>query len=74
MTLLSRRGRRATVPPRYPPAIWNQREAALAGSHKTNNVSEGWHNRFQLIAGKHHPDLSSALQELQLEEADTEIT
>lgn len=67
------RGRREAVAPRYAPELWNQRDAALEGSHKTNNVSEGWHNRFQVVVGKHHPDLYSALKELQKEEADTEI-
>lgn len=67
------RGRRKAVPPRYPAKMWNQHEAALDGSHKTNNVSEGWHNRFRLVVGKHHPDLYSALNEFQKEQADTEI-
>lgn len=67
------RGRRKGILPRYPPAIWNQHQAALTGSHRTNNVSEGWHNRFQLVIGKHHPDLYSALGEFQKEQADAEI-
>lgn len=66
-------GRRAAVEPRYRPAIWNQYEAALAGDHKTNNISEGWHNRFRLIVGKHHPDLYAALSEIQKEQGDTDI-
>lgn len=45
------KGRRKGVPPRYPPALWNHRDAALDGSHKTNNISEGWHNRFQCVVG-----------------------
>ncbi|XP_050065303.1 uncharacterized protein LOC126554259 [Aphis gossypii] len=67
------RGRRRRIHPRYPPEIWNQYQAALTGSHKTNNVSEGWHNRFQLVIGKHHPDLYSALGEFQKEQGDVEI-
>lgn len=67
------RGRRAAVVARYPPILWNQRDAALAGDHKTNNVSEGWHNRFRLLVGKNHPDFYSFLQEIQKEQADTEI-
>lgn len=50
---------RKGILPRYPSAIWNQYQTALTGSHRTNNVSEGWHNRFQLVIGKHHPDLYS---------------
>ncbi|CAB0030791.1 unnamed protein product [Trichogramma brassicae] len=34
--------------------------------------SEGWHNRFSFIVGKHHPDLYSLLKELQKERGDTE--
>jgi len=67
------RGKRRGILQRYPPEIWNQHQAALTGSHKTNNVSEGWHNRFQLVIGKHHPDLYSALSEFQKEQADVEI-
>ena len=42
-------------------------------SHKTNNLSEGWHNRFQLVVIKHNPDLYSAVKEMQKEQADTKI-
>lgn len=63
---------RASVPPRYSPRIWNQYDAALRKQHRTNNVSEAWHNRFQVVVGRHHPDLFSALKELQKEQADTE--
>ena len=57
-----------------PITTWNLYEAAINGWHKTNNVSEGWHNRFRLVIGKHHPDLYSALKEFQKEQADAEIT
>jgi len=40
--------------------------------HKTNNNSEGWHNRFRLVVGKHHPDLYSFITEIQKEQAFTE--
>ena len=53
--------------------LWNQYDATLAGVAKTNNVSEGWHNRFRIVVGKHHPDLYSAFKELQKEQGDTEI-
>lgn len=66
------RGRRRAVLPRYAPTTWNQYDAVLANSHKTNNVSEGWHNRFRVMMGKHHPDLYSALAELKKEQGNTE--
>lgn len=67
------RGQRRAVPPRYPPPLWNQYATALQKSHRTNNVSEGWHNRFRQVVGKDHPDLYSALSEFQKEQGYTEI-
>ena len=66
------RGRRAAVLPRYPPAFWNTYESILHFHHRANNLSEGWHNKFQQAVGKHHPSLYSALQEFLREQADTE--
>lgn len=66
------RGNRAGHAPRYPPEVWNHYEAAMNRQHRTNNVSEGWHNRFQVVVGRHHPDFYSALKELQREQGDTE--
>ncbi|XP_043483508.1 uncharacterized protein LOC122511975 [Leptopilina heterotoma] len=66
------RGRRRAILPRYPISIWNQYEATINGSHRTNNTSEGWHNRFRLVIGKYLPDLYSLLHEFQKEQADTE--
>ena len=67
-----RRGTRPATAPRYAPKLWNQHQSALDKVHRTNNISEGWHNRFQIVVGRHHPDLLTALRELQLEQADTE--
>lgn len=66
------RGRRARAPPRYPIPLWNQYEAARTNKHKTNNLSEGWHNRFQQVIGKHHPSLYYAFTEVLKEQGDTE--
>ena len=68
------RGRIRAVPPRYPPSFWNVYIATLNDQHRTNNVSEGWHNRFHLLMGKNHPDLYSALKEFQKEQGNTEIS
>ena len=68
-----RRGTQRAIRPRYEPALWNQYATALAKSHRTNNVSEGWHNRFRLVVGKDHPDLYSCLLEFQKEQGFTEI-
>ena len=73
VTGIRRRGRRAAVAARYPIQIWNQYDAAVEGQAKTNNVSEGWHNRFQLLIGKNHRDVYSFIREMQKEQGDTEI-
>ena len=72
VTGVSARGQRRAVAPRYPPALWNQHNTAISKTHRTNNTSEGWHNRFQIVTGRHHPDMFSALQEFQKEQAETE--
>jgi len=66
------RAQRSSVPARYEPGLWNQYNAAIAKLHRTNNVSEGWHNRFRVVVGKHHPDLYGCLVELQKEQSYTE--
>lgn len=59
--------------PTYPPSLWNQYKSVLEGAARTNNLSEGWHNRFQLVVAKHHPSLYVFFDELRKEQADTEI-
>lgn len=63
---------RCTITPR-PLKLQNQHDATIADIHKTNNISNSWHNRFQIVTGKHHPVLYSAISELQKEQADSEI-
>ena len=65
-------GRRKAVAVRYAPASWNHYSSVLQGTARTNNASEGWHNRFQLLVGKRHPSLYSFLKELKKEQADVE--
>jgi len=66
------RGRRRAVSPRFPIVLWNQYEATLNGFHRTNNVSEGWYNRFNLLAGKAHPSFYTFLDLVQKEQGDIE--
>ncbi|XP_058799990.1 uncharacterized protein LOC131669250 [Phymastichus coffea] len=65
-------GRRKAVRVRYAPALWNQYNSVLQGVARTNNASEGWHNRFQILVGRRHPSLYSFLTEIQKEQADVE--
>ncbi len=43
--------RRGPRVPRYAVELWNTYEATVADEHRTNNISEGWHNRFQVGVG-----------------------
>ena len=66
-------GRQRATRPRHVPTLWNQFETAVSKSRRTNNVSEDWHNRFQVVIGKHHPDLFTAIIELQKEQGSAEV-
>ncbi|KAL6955122.1 hypothetical protein U1Q18_050651 [Sarracenia purpurea var. burkii] len=54
---------KAAVPPRYPPALWNQ--------HVTTKQNR---KRFRFVIGRNHLDLYSALVEFQKDQSATEIT
>ena len=66
------RGRRFT-PPRYSPFMWCQYNAVLDRTARTNNISEGWHNRLQVVMAKDHPSFYNFLAELKKEQADSEV-
>lgn len=65
-----RRGRR--TPPQYAPALWNQFEAIANNEPRTNNLTEGWHHRFNDLVGKNHPSFYHFLRELRKENDDVE--
>jgi len=44
----------------------------MQGLHRTNNISEGWHCRFNILVGKSHPDLYSFLNVIQKEQGDVD--
>ena len=67
------RGRRRAVAVRYAPEIWNHYYSVLNGSDRTNNSSEGWHNRFQTLMGRYHLSFYAFVSELQQEQAATEV-
>lgn len=65
-------GRRKAVKVRYDPKLWNHYHSVLQGSARTNNASEGWHNRFQILVGRSHPSFYHFLTDLQKEQSDVE--
>ena len=50
----------------------SQYDAVLQRTARTNNLSEGWHNRLQVIVGFKHPSLYAFFNEIIKEQADTE--
>lgn len=40
---------------------------------RTNDISEGWHNRFHVVVGKQHPSLYVFFEKLKKEQSDTEV-
>ena len=66
-------GRRRALAPRYAVHLWNQYDSTIEGLAKTNNVLEGWHNRFHMLMEKNHPHLHAFLKEILKEQGDTEI-
>lgn len=37
------------IPPRFPPEIWNVHEATIRDESRTNNLCEGWNNRYSRL-------------------------
>lgn len=48
-------------------------DSVLEGTASTNNLSEEWHNRFYVMIGKQHSSIYVLFDELQKEQADTEV-
>ncbi|KAJ4444952.1 hypothetical protein ANN_06751 [Periplaneta americana] len=53
-------GRRRAMALRFAPELWNTYNQVLAGQHRTTNIVEGWHSRFQ----KHIVTLHSSVWKL----------
>ena len=61
------------MPVRYAPTLWNQYNSTLLqNTTRTNNASEGWHNRIQLLVDRRQPSLYRFLTDLQKEQANVE--
>ena len=55
------------VPTIFAPAQWNMHDVTLADQPRTNNVSEGWNNKFQSLVGQSHPTVWKLIECLQVE-------
>ncbi|KAK3919694.1 Transposase for insertion sequence element IS905 [Frankliniella fusca] len=62
--------RRRAVPPMFPVALWNVHEQAVENTHRTNNVVEAYHSKFQKLLVVHHANVWKFLDEIRSEEHD----
>ena len=56
-------------PPMFPPAIWNVNDATVNGDARTNNICDGWNNKFFNLIGHAHPSIWRVIEWCQKEEA-----
>jgi len=52
-----------------PPNTWNVHDTTLHGSHRTNNPTEGWNNRFAHLVGQKHPTIWKLIRKIKNEVA-----
>jgi len=57
------------IPPMFPPHIWNVHDATIRNNPRTNNICEGWNNKFFNLVGHYHPSIWRIIEWFQREEA-----
>ena len=57
------------IPPRFPPDLWNVRDATVNGDARTNNICESWNSRYSSLVAVNHPIFWRAVKFLKREEA-----
>lgn len=55
--------------PKFDISLWNVNTNTLQGQHRTNNVVEGWNNRFSCLMNCSHPNLWKFLKGLKTEQS-----
>ncbi|KAF0714156.1 Uncharacterized protein FWK35_00032676 [Aphis craccivora] len=50
--------------PMFPPNTWDVHDTTLHGSHRTNNPTEGWNNRFPHLVGQKHPTIWKLIRKI----------
>lgn len=66
------RGRRRAVPPRFPPKTWCVYDLVLNQLHRTNNVVESYHSKYQKMVKSHHLNIWKFIEYMQKDQRDTE--
>ena len=57
------------VPPMFHPSVWSVHNATMEGNPRTNNVCEGWNNKFHTLVGSSHPSIWTAIKWFQREQS-----
>ena len=60
-----KRGSQSRKKPLFELKCWNVHERAMNGYHRTNNIVEGWNNRFSSLVDGVHPNMWKFLESLQ---------
>lgn len=55
------------IPPIFPLHNWNMYQVTLAGEARTNNICEGWNNKFSSLVGHQHPSIWKLIECLRAE-------
>ena len=55
------------IPPLFPPHRWNMHKMNMADQPRTNNVCEGWNDKFHSLVGHSHPTIWKLIEILQVE-------
>lgn len=57
------------TPPMFQPAVWSVHKATMECNPRTNNVCEGWNNKFYTLVGTSHPSIWTVLKWFQREQS-----
>ncbi|KAG7177264.1 hypothetical protein Hamer_G000543, partial [Homarus americanus] len=57
------------IPPMFAPHLWKVHDATMNNNARTNNICEGWNNKFFNLVGHYHPSVWRVIEWFQLEEA-----
>jgi hypothetical protein len=64
-----KRGSQSRKKPLFEVKCWNVHERTMNGHHRTNNIVEGWNNRFSSLVDGVHPNMWKFLESLQKEQS-----
>ena len=57
------------VPPMFQPSVWSVHYATMEGNPRTNNVCEGWNNKFHTLVGSSHPSIWTVIKWFQRQQS-----